>query len=700
MKKEKKKKTPGRSRYIFFSLFFIAASIFFIARFIYLQITYKSDFSSNNDLVITTENVRAVRGEIYDRNGKLLVSNEYTYDCIFDKNSFPSKNEEMNETIKNTLAFLENRKDTLFPVELKDGKFVFSFGEEEKKQSEFKRMSEFFKLEENTDCDSFISFLENRYSLFDEDGKRIYGQEEEFGILSVRYELERIGFNPFEPYIISENVSTSVINAINEAKLQGVRTQKNTNRVLNYPGYCSHFLGRIGKIPAEELDYYKEKGYPMDAYVGTDGVEKAFEEYLHGKDGTLVTVEDKNGNVVDQYYKVEPQPGKDVYLTIDIDLQIAAEDTLAYNITYIRDKANSAIYLEKMKYTDEEGNVAPWANLPSLIGEDVKAGAATAIDPNNGEVLALASNPTFDLSEYSSNYAELSADESKPLYNRALMGIYEPGSTFKVGVAATALQTGLITRYDTIYDRGVYAYYPDYQPECWIWTSHHYTHGAQNVVSAIQNSCNYFFYDVGRRLTIERMNEYSAYFGLGQHTGIELAENTGVLAGPAYAASIDRTWVPGDTIQAAIGQSDNLFTPLQLSVYLSTILNGGTRYKAHILKCVREYGKDGDFYTVQPEIVSQTSISPEHIATLKEAMKRVTENGTASSVFARYPIEMGGKTGTAQVGKTKSQNGIFIAFAPYETPEIAVSCVIEQAGGSNDVSVTIKGILNQYFHLN
>ena len=315
-----------------------------------------------------------------------------------------------------------------------------------------------------------------------------------------------------------------------------------------------------------------------------------------------------------------------------------------------------------------------------------------------GAVLALASYPTYDLSTFSETYGDLVQDEKAPLFNRALEGTYAPGSTFKPGVAAAALQEGIITPQTEIQDLGQYTYYTDYQPRCWIYTPRYgmRTHGYVNVSEAIQVSCNYFFYEVGRQLTITKIDEYCEKYGLGQPTGIELSEKTGVLAGPAYREENGKIWYDGDTLQAAIGQSDHLFTPLQLSVYIATLLDGGDRMGAHILKETRDYFGNV-LYEAQPEVIDSVQLDDVVVETVQNAMKDVTENGSAARVFVNYPISVGGKTGTAQVSEDSSDNATFIAFAPFDDPQIVATCVIEHGANGTDAGFAIRDLFNYYF---
>ncbi len=681
-------------------MFFTVVCVAFITRIVFLKLNAPA-IQSDSGLTTRTLTVKAVRGEIYDRNGKKLVSNSYSYDVYIDAGNFPTSNTEKNNILQSLIGILDNRVDSIFPIdgEYENPTYTLPDNKDSTEYKSFIKMLDTFKLKHDTDCKTLTNFLAKRYGIIDDKGNFTVKKENVLLVMELRYELERQDFSILNPYKIAKNIDNKTLTAIEEHSLNGIEIEKQYSRVYNYPKYASHILGRTGKIQSDDIEYYTEQGYPMDAIVGVDGVEKIFEQYLRGIDGTLVIVEDKNGNRVDEYYKKEPIAGNDVYLTIDIDLQITAEDALAYNIDYIRETAEEKIKTETEKNTDIYGNLKPGAEIPSKIGEDVSAGAATLVNPKTGEIYALASNPTFNLETYSKDYNSLLVSPNQPLYNRALMGNYEPGSTFKIGVAAAALEYGIVNKNTYIYDKGVYSYYNDYQPECWFYTAYNYGHGNMNVISAIQHSCNYYFYDVGRRLTIEKMNSYCSSLGLGEYTGVELPESKGILAGPAYSSSVNKAWVPGDTLQAAIGQSDNTFTPLQLSMYLSTLVNQGTRYKATILHSVREYGSNTPVYEHTVQELGKAQLSDDNFQTIKLGMKNVMENGTAAPVFSDYPIEIGGKTGTAQVGTTKSNNGIFMAFAPYNNPEIVASCIIEQAGGSNEVGITIRKMFNKYFNI-
>lgn len=688
------RRSGGTWRYIVIGGGFIAVVILYISLFINLQVSGQDYYSMTSQLAYRTRTVKiqAQRGEIYDRNGKKLVGNSYSYDLRLDYGSMPTKSAKKNETLMTLLSCIESCGEEEALCDIKYSPLILTAHEsgvlfeynddffETSRASRYNKLAAELGIKEDDAADSAGEVFLNRYALIDSDGNSVYSPEETVRLFMYRMDLDLFDFSGVNPYTLAEDISLDLITLIRETLSRGYTVFCDCDRVYNYPGYASHILGRIGKIPQESVEKYTELGYALDAIVGTSGVEEAFEEYLHGVDGEMTVTEDYYGNIIETEITKAPTAGYDVYLTIDIELQMAAENSLAYNIDYVHAAASG-----------------------ELTGEDAKAGAVTAVDPKTGEVLALASYPTYDLSTFDEDYAFLRTDETSPMLNRALNGTYQPGSTFKPGVALAALDSGNVTPYELINDTGVYDYYAGesgtgYSPRCWIYLMYGMTHGNINITEAIQESCNYFFYEMGRRLTIENIDLYMKHFGLGESTGIELPEKTGILAGPDYRNDNGlEPWSPGDTLQAAIGQSDHLFTPLQISMYVSALTNSGTRYAAHILSKVCRYGSDEAIYSKDPEVLDSVELSSDACSVVLNAMKDVIENGSASDIFEDYPITIGGKTGTAQVSKTKSDNAIFTAFAPFDDPSIVATCVIEQGNTGSNAGVTVKGIFDSYF---
>ena len=688
-------------RIVALGVFFSVVAIAYIGRLLYLQVSGQDYYSMSTPTVYYTRSVtvQAQRGEIYDRNGKPLVVNAYTYDISLDYQTKPKTGKEYNDLIVDIITAASKTGDELITakssldVEVLSGGLDFSYPEgflDTVRGRRYKKLVSQLNVDEDADVNDEARALMVYFGIMTKEYNDSTDKYETFynytypvakELFLIRLDMELSGFSAVQPYVIAEDASLALITSLTEKYTRGFTVTTDYTREYLYPGYASHILGRIGKIPSAQVDYYTELGYPLDAIVGISGVEAAFESYLRGVDGTMRITEDAYGNIVNTEMVTEPVPGNDVYLTIDIEMQMVAERALAENIIKIREDADP--------------------NKP-LTGEDAEKGALTVLDVDTYEVLAICSYPTYNLATFSEDYANLNSDELSPMFNRALSGEYAPGSTFKIGVAVAALSEEIITKESIIETKGIYTYYEsaNFTPRCWLYlmSEGQSVHGEINVVEAIQESCNCFFYEVGRLLTISKMNEYCRHLGLGQSTGIELPERTGILAGPDYRAENGLgQWSPGDTIQAAIGQSDNQFTPLQISVYLATVLNGGTRYNASILYQVRDYASGEIIYNRTPVKADGIDISDDILETVKEGMRGVMDNGSAASVFSGYEISVGGKTGTAQVYTNKSDNGIMTAFAPFEEPEIVVTCIIEQGYGGTQAGYAVRDVFDYYF---
>lgn len=681
-------------RYIFVGALFVIVCIVYIFIFINLQVSGQDYYTMAPSVPVKTRTVKlqAQRGEIYDRNGKKLVENSFSYDIRLDYGSMPSLSSGKNDVILSLAesARKVNETDRLisvkyspFFIKTESDSLDFEFNPDFfalTRANRYKKLASELNIPEDADADTAAEAFMLRYAIKDKEGKYLYHPSDAKVLFEYRMDMDMSDFSPDAPYTFAENVTLKHITMAKESVKQGYSVFCDYERIYLYPGYASHILGRVGKIPSDTLDYYTAMGYPFDAVVGTSGVEYSFENYLHGLDGEMKITEDSFGNIIKAEVTKEPVAGLDVYLTIDIDMQIKSEDSLHENILFVQQEAS---------YNDGD-----------MDGEDARAGALTAVDPSSGEVFVLASYPTYNLATFAEDVGYMNTDETKPMLNRALSGLYQPGSTFKPGVAVAALDAEIITPYQIIDTKGKYEFYEGYQPRCWLYLMYNDVHGPIDVTEAIQESCNYFFYELGRILTIERLTEYMSSFGLGEPTGIELAEKTGVLAGPDYRSENGlEEWSPGDTLQAAIGQSDHLFSPLQISMYTSALVNDGTRYSAHILYKVCRFGTGEVLYAPEKTVISTAEVSKEACEVVRNAMKNVIENGSASEIFEDYPITIGGKTGTAQVSKTKSDNAIFTAFAPFDNPELVVTCVIEQGNTGSNAGVAVKGLFDYYFRV-
>ncbi|MBO4229216.1 MAG: hypothetical protein J5938_02560 [Clostridia bacterium] len=693
-----REKKGGLIRYIAIAVFLLAVVGLYLFQLTRLQLLKTDSTIVLEDgvrIAVTkrTVKVKAVRGIIRDRDGVPLVRNEVTYNLVLDADTFPHSDSDANEVIAQLFSIYEGKEEQLttpsLPItpSMADGRWYFFVHTDRVSSSSRNRYEKYLAamdLPVDSDADTVLDAMFRRYHLYEEDEEGnpvslLYDKYTSYRIAAVRYDLEVLAFDSVNPYCLAKDADISLIAVIRDRVGRGTDFVSESKRVFCYPGYASHILGRTGKIPAEKADYYAGLGYPMDAIVGIDGIEAAFEEVLCGTDGEMLVEEDENGRIVRQTVLREAIPGKDVWLTIRIGLQMTAEDALADNIAYIVENAIS------------QGQ--------ELSGEDANAGALIAMDPKNGEILACASNPTYDLTSFSEHYSELASDPLLPLFNRPLMGTYAPGSTFKVGVAASALEEGIITPETIIDTKGIYTYYDDYQPRCWIYTQSDskLNHGKINVTDALRNSCNYFFFEVGRILGIKKMSAFMSSCGLGQKTGVELPESAGILSSPAYTDSRHLPWTGADTLQAAIGQGYTAVTPVQLAVYLSSIVNGGNRYQAHFLLGITDSGGEAPPAS-QPQAVGTVKMSEETYETLVNAMVEVAQTGSAQRIFSGYSIQVGAKTGTAEGEETSSANGIFTAFAPADDPTILCVSVIENGASGTSSGICVRDVFNEWFY--
>ena len=654
---------PAKRRVIALLAFFGAFLLLFAAVLYDAQILHGGEnraksISSN----AASETVTASRGIITDRNGKVLVSNRLAYTLVFDRSGFDD-DAALNAAILRLVQLCEETgtgwNDTL-PIG-RVGNFL---------RYSNARSETFDKFIEKNDLTSGASgrqLLSELRELYHVDES--LSEREARLIVGVRYEL-----HSRDSYTFAEDVSTEVLSLITDGRYEGVTIRTASARVYN-TALAAHILGTIGPIWQEEWSSnedtgyvgYADKGYSMNDLVGKDGVEKAFESYLRGTDGRRLITTDETGKITGELYTREPQPGGTVALTLDIDLQADVEAALAETISGMIDKDSNE-----------------------------RGGAAAVVSVGTGEVLALASYPTYDLSTFNEDYDELVNDQRLPMFNRATQGIYAPGSTFKMVTAVAALESGIITPSSIIQDRGIYTYYKDPQPMCWIYSQTGSTHGRINVSQAITDSCNYFFYEVGRLTGIRTLDSYASQFGLGQSTGIEIGDSSGVLASPEWAESHDQEWTDGQTITAAIGQSYNLFTPLQLANYVATLVGGGDHYQAHLLKNVKAYDNSRLLYMYDDNPINTVEMSDTTLNAVTRGMHELTVSGSVAYAFENCVVSAGAKTGSAQVG-TDIANGVFVAYAPYEKPEIAVAIVIEKGGSGAALANTAVEIINSWF---
>lgn len=611
----------------------------------------------------------AVRGEILDKNGEGLVVNTTRYKIVIDK-LYADESKLSNTTLR-LISLLEKTGDKWndsLPVDYKNG-YVFR----EKSDDEAAKLKELCGVKDDATAAMCISALKERYSI--PDG---YTEEQLRKILSVRYGMEREGYSNAKPYTFADNISRNAMNAVSENTqgISGVEVQTYLVRRAENASLAPHILGALGSVSEEEYKELSkgEKEYTLTDSVGKFGIEQAFEQELKGVGGTKIIRKNADGSIIDTVETIDSQPGNSVFLTIDTKLQQKAVQSLEKNIK------------EAKAYGEAEAE----NKGQSLQGEDCESGAVVMLSVKDFSVLAAASYPTYDLnkySEYGDYYVKLTQNKNSPMFNRAFMGTFAWGSVFKPCVALAALEEKTITPGTEIFCTEKYDYYPSNVVKCM------HRHEEEDLKGAITESCNYYFAETGRRLGIENMYLYAEKLGFGEYTGVEIDEARGTLAGRD-----SKTWEAGNTVSAAIGQSDNAFTPVQLATYTATIANNGTRLKTHIVSKITDYTRKKTVKSFdKAEKVDSAGVSEKNLKTVQEAMLNVTqsEKGTAYSVFGDYKVKVAAKTGTAE--NSGSDHTTFICYAPYDKPEVAVAVVLEHGVKGTYSMRVAKDLLDEYF---
>ncbi len=685
----------GRTmRYLAIVALFCVVCVVYLGRLFYIQIAGRQN-TYETDQTTRTVIVQAVRGEIYDRNGVKLVENHYTYDLVLSYGSFAALTPVQKNDVLLQLAEAEEaceagelRPQVYSPFR---GQYPYLSYTSEAVDSETVEGYRLHLVTKNggwkktPTAEQLVEYYEETYELLytDSEGRRRYNDQEIDTLIRFYYDMDAKVFRNNGEYVFATDISLAdaasggLLTYVKEKGLPSVRFNGHVERVYLYPGIASHILGSVGPIYAEEWDYYDAQGYPMDAIVGKDGCESAFENYLHGIDGQIKITEDANGNVLKVETVREPVAGSDIRLTIDINLQIAAEQGLANNVQTVSENA----------YVITEGM-------------ECDAGAAVAIDPETFEILAIASYPTYNLMTFNEDYASLREDPAEPLRNRALNEGYAPGSTLKLGMAVIGLMEGKVTVDEIIACKGKY----QGTVGCSTYRENHSS--GLNVYDAISCSCNSYFCEIGDRVGIEAMEAYLSRWGLGQSTGLELGGAKGVLAGPTYRGEIQHPepWKTGMTWMAAIGQSDHKMTPLQLATYTATLCNGGTRYEARLLHSVYRFGSAEPDEVGVGEILDQAPIPSDVRATLRASMERMISE---SAVVRRYlgvtklpdNVRIGGKTGTAQVEGSLCDNALFVceASTTSDRADIVIAVVLESGAHGYNAAMTAGAILNEFY---
>lgn len=648
-------------------------------------------YDESRNSIVTKKTVAAARGSIMDRYGRVLIENRVCNNLVIDSvdlfrsddPDFINANANILRLAQTITSYGDSYIDTL-PI-TKSPPFEYT----EMTAIQRATLNAYLKERDlGDDCTAveLMAYMRSRYKI-----DNSYSAEETRIIAGIRYEINSRYIHDFatSPYIFAEDVSMDLITALMEKDIPGFEVQSGFVREYN-TAYASHILGYVGMMSDAQLEKYSKLGYSNDAMIGQDGAEAAFEEYLHGTDGIARVTSTASGVVTDTVYLEEPVPGNHVYLTIDIGLQEATENAL-----------NSYITAENASRVEKNNEIETYGGDPSDIKQLITGGSAVAVDVATGEPLAIASWPSYNLNGFISHYAEIIAAENSPMFNRALQGTYAPGSTFKPCTAIAGLTEGKIDTGTIITCDGTFTKYEEYGSiyHCWIWGQGR--HGDMNVTDAITNSCNIYFYTVGDYLQISLMAKYARNFGLGEPTGIELYEDIGVMTSDQlFQQRYGRDVYAGEAVQAAIGQAESQFSPIQLAEYCAAIANCGTRHTASILKSVYNYDFSSTIYERTPDVLSSVDTEQEYWDAVHLGMRGVVTNpavGAAYQIFLDAPYTVAAKTGTAQIGEGRTNNAVFICYAPYDNPEIAVAVAVEHGNAGASIASIARDILNYYF---
>jgi len=681
--------------------------VLYAMRLFNLQIISTDGNTDNTTYYTTVTTVRAARGDILDRNGKVLVGNRASYDLVFNHfviKSADNRNEYLYTLLKKCEELGVEHQDHLPVTTTRPFEYTLS-DYSTAWQGYYQNYMSDRSWDPDVTAPLLIEKMRELYKIPAE-----WTEEEARAVIGLRYEFDLRGVTKLPSYVFISDVDSENLAAILELNTPGLMVESSTVREY-HTTYGAHILGYMGAMTDAEWQENQKLGYSMDADVGKSGFEQAFETYLHGIDGQRLDKVTKEGTIVSQQYLEgkEPVAGNNVETTIDIDLQKVAEDALAKRMKELTDPNIN---------TGGEGE-----------GIDAQGAAVVVMKVKTGEILACASYPTFNLATMKEDWDAINSDDLKPLFNRAFGATYAPGSTYKMCTLVAAMENvygptnpkagqPIYAPGETIYDTGVFSHddFPDFHPTCLFYSSSYGSHGDLTAQDALKVSCNLFFYELGYRMTIEMMDDTAKGFGLGEPTGIELTEKVGWRANEAskkasYKNSADAAWNGGDRVLCAIGQSENRFTPLQLAVYTCTLANQGTRYRATFLNRVTSSDYRTLVYSNSPEVVSKMNISDTTYNTYVDGMRRVVTmiGGTATTCFGgpkdedntQWPskITVCAKTGTAQHSSGGSDHGVFVCFAPMDDPQVAIAIFGEKTAHGSSMAPVAEPILKAYFEM-
>ena len=671
-------------RYNILSAFVYVMGIILLIQLFNLQIVKGEDYREQSNTRLSREStLQAARGDILDQSGNRLTTTKLGYILKLYKTKIDD--ETLNTSLLNIVKVLEENSDIYvdnLPIKVEPFEFIIS----EEEQERWKKEN---NIDEGKSAEECFYILKEKYKIDVENVK------DARKIMTLRYTIAKEGYSSTKNVELASNISNKSVAIFNEKNESFPGLTVQTGAIRSYPSgsLASHILGYVGRINENELK--ENSGYSLNDRIGKTGIEYIFEPYLKGQDGIKQIDMAVDGTVTGEYITREAVAGNNVILTIDANLQKVTEDALKNNISKIKSGGYGTAY-------------------------NAEAGAVVVMNVKTGEVLAMASYPDFEPQLFvdgisAEKYNEYISEEAKfPFLNRTISSVYAPGSTFKMVTALAALETGALTTQEKINDTGIYKYSSDYQPKCWIYKSYGRGHGYLNVTDAIKHSCNYFFYELGNRIGIDTLSRYSKALGLGDKTGVELlGEVEGTISSKETSKQKGQIFTGGNTLQAAIGQHDNSFTPIEMAKYISIIANGGNNIDVTIIKGIMD--QDGNSISeeelnefvksrlgINKETPIELDFNSENLRAILEGMRGVTSEsgGTAYSYFKDFNIEVGGKTGSAQTGIEGKTNAWFVGFAPFDNPEIAVVVLVENGGSGGYTAEVARDIIAEYFGMN
>lgn len=638
-------KRKSQTQLTVLSVILIIAMLIYTVRVYSIQITNASDYTDKNDSAVSalTAVLKAPRGEILDCYGRRIAINRDGYNIVFNK-AYVSDN--LNDVILTLVNLMEKHSAEWMDELPMERTAPYGFVKDGKTQKLIKTL----ELAHYATAKNCFDEMTERYGL------EKYSDDDKRKIMGVRYSMTIADFSVSYPYTFAEDIPTELMLKVSESAfcLNGVTVEVVPFREYTDTSLAVNLIGTVGPIYAEDWEKYKEKGYSYNDKVGKSGIEAYAEEYLRGTDGQITYYLDTEGNIISKEVTKEPIAGKTIMLTLDKKMQRRTQDYLSQIVGTLKSQ-----------------------------GSPITGAAAVAVRVDSGEILCAANYPTYDIATMGENYAQLQSDPGRPLTNRAFQGVYPIGSTIKPAVAVAALQNSHYKQGESIKCVRQYSYFEDYKPHCM-----HY-HGHMNLTTALSKSCNYFFFELGRRVGAVTLTDYFKQFGLGVKTGVEVDDSAGIIVEPTSNS------FGGHTLQISIGQM-YAFTPLQVANYVATLANGGTHYKATLVDKIVSYDMAETYDERKPQVVNTVEISDATIKAVKEGMLSVTEDGTGRGALGDYPIKVGGKTGTSQV-ENKADHSVFMAFAPFDAPEIAVTVILEHGKSSYQAAVAVRSILDTYF---